>query len=80
MVSRKLEFEYSAIASTSEADRQCSQICGKRCLMPREQTLEPVDLQIGMNAALHQHARAAHLERLGDLLVDLLEVENVALV
>ena len=33
-----------------------------------------------MNAALHQHAGAAHLEGLGDLLVDLLEVEDVAVV
>ncbi len=33
-----------------------------------------------MDAALHQHARAAHLESLGDFLVDLLEVENVAVV
>ena len=66
------------MARTSEADRQCSQICGKRCLMPREEPLEPVDLEIGMNAALHQHAGAAHLQGLGDLLVDLLEVEDVA--
>ena len=48
--------------------------------MPREQPLEPVDLQVGMNAALHQHARPAHLHRLGDLLVDVLEVQDVALV
>ena len=45
-----------------------------------EEPLEPVDLQIGMNAALHQHAGAAHLHGLRDLLVDLLELENVALV
>jgi len=26
--------EYSAIANTSEADKQCNQICGNRCLIP----------------------------------------------
>ena len=45
-----------------------------------KQPLEPVDLEIGMDAALHQHARAAHLHGFGDLLVDRLEVEDVALV
>ena len=45
-----------------------------------EQTLEPVDLEIGMDAALHQHTGAAHLQRLGDLFVNLFEVEYVALV
>ena len=45
-----------------------------------EQPLEPIDLEIGMNAALHQHAGAAHLEGLGDLLVDFFEVEDVAFV
>ena len=44
-----------------------------------EEALEPVDLEVGMDAALHQHAGAAHLQGLGDLLVDLLEVEDVAL-
>src|ERR1039458_4453709 len=45
-----------------------------------EKPLEPVDLEIGMNAALHQHAGAAHLKGLRNLLVDFFEVENVALV
>ena len=31
-----------------------------------------------MNAALHQHAGAAHLQGLGDLLVDFFEFEDVA--
>jgi hypothetical protein len=44
-----------------------------------EEALEPVDLQVGMDAALHQHAGAAHLQGLGDLLVDLFEFEDVAL-
>jgi hypothetical protein len=44
-----------------------------------EEPLEPVDLEVGMDAALHQHAGAAHLDGLGDLLVDRLEVEDVAL-
>ena len=45
-----------------------------------EEAFEPVDLEVGMKAALHQHAGAAHLLGFGDLLVDLLEVEDVALV
>src|SRR3984957_5373772 len=44
-----------------------------------EKTLEPVDLEIGMNAALHQHARAAHFESLGDFVADGLEFEDVAI-
>src|ERR1035438_6264160 len=45
-----------------------------------EEALEPVDFEVGMNAALHQHASAAHLQRLSDLVADDLEVEDVALV
>ncbi len=52
----------------------------KALLDAAKQPLEPVDLEIGMNAALHQHARAAHLHGLGNLLVNLLEVEDVAFV
>ncbi len=44
-----------------------------------EEALEPVDLEIGVDAALHQHAGATHLDGLGDLLVNRLEVEDVAL-
>src|SRR6185312_7854081 len=50
----------------------------KALLDAAQQTLEPVDFQIGMQPALHQHAGAAHLERLGDLRVDRIEVEYVA--
>ena len=46
--------------------------------MTAEEALEPVDLEVGMDAALHQYAGAAHLKGFGDLLVDLLEVEDVA--
>ncbi len=45
-----------------------------------EESLEPVDFQVGVKAALHQHAGAAHLLGFGDLFVDLFEVEDVALV
>src|SRR5665213_1096187 len=45
-----------------------------------EQSLKPVDLEIGMDAALHQHAGAAHLQRFGNLLVNFFEVENVSIV
>ena len=52
----------------------------KALLDAGEEALEPVDLQIGMKAALHQDAGAAHLLGLGDLFVDLFEREDVALV
>ena len=45
-----------------------------------EEALEPVDLEVGMKAALHEDAGAAHLLGFGDLLVDLFEVEDVAFV
>src|ERR1700722_11892790 len=45
-----------------------------------EKALKPVDLQVGMNAALHEHASAAHLDGFGDLLVDLFELEDVSLI
>ena len=41
--------------------------------------LMPVDLQVGMQAALHQHARAAEFDGLANLFVDGFEVENVSL-
>src|SRR5277367_1369906 len=41
--------------------------------------LVPVDLEIGMQAALHQHAGAAKFDSLANLLVDCVEVENVTL-
>ena len=33
-----------------------------------EEALKPVDLEVGMNAALHEHARSAHGGGFGDLL------------
>ena len=41
--------------------------------------LVPVDLQIGMQSALHQHAGASEFDRFADLLVDGLEFEDVSL-
>src|SRR5580692_5992857 len=38
----------------------------------------PVDLQVGMQSALHQHARAAEFDGLANFLVDSVQVENVA--
>ena len=46
--------------------------------MPVKQAFEPVDLEVGVKAALHQNAGAAHLLGFGDLLVDFLEIEDVA--
>src|SRR2546425_1189017 len=40
--------------------------------------LVPVDLEIGMQAALHEHAGAAEFDGLADLVVDRVEVEDVA--
>ncbi len=50
----------------------------KPLLDAREQPLKPIDLQVWVDAALHQHTCSAHLQRLGDLLVDLFELEDVA--
>src|SRR3981189_1488216 len=40
--------------------------------------LVPLDLQIWMQPALHQHARSSEFDRFSDLLVDGVEVEDVA--
>ena len=47
--------------------------------MPLQHRLVPLDLQIGMQAALHQHAGAAQFHGFANLVVDRFEVENVAL-
>src|SRR5277367_259443 len=39
----------------------------------------PVDLQVGMQAALHQNSRSAKFDGLTDLLVNGFEVEDVSL-
>ena len=43
-----------------------------------EEVFEPVDLEVGVDAALHEDAGAAHLDGLADLVVDGVEVEDVA--
>src|SRR5207302_841346 len=43
-----------------------------------QHALVPVDLEIGMQAALHQHAGAAELDGFADFLVDSVEIEDVA--
>src|SRR5208283_2185735 len=48
-------------------------------LDPAEHLFVPVNLEIGMQAALHKHARAAEFDGLSNLLVDRVEVEDVAL-
>ena len=47
--------------------------------MPLQHLLVPVDLQIGMQAALHQHAGAAQFDGLANLVVDGFELEDVSL-
>ena len=51
---------------------------GKTLLDTAQEFLVPVDLQIRMQATLHEHASAAHLYRLTYLLVDGLEVQDIA--
>src|SRR5258708_25254189 len=50
---------------------------GKPLLDALEQSLKPFDLEIGVQAALHEHASAAHLHGFGNFLVNRFEVENV---
>jgi len=50
---------------------------GKPLFDALEQSFEPFNLEIGMQAALHKHAGAAHLHGFGNFLVNRFEVENV---
>jgi|SRR5881275_3202195 len=52
---------------------------GKALLDPTQQTLEPVDCQIGMQSALHENSGAPKFDRLSDLAVDSIEIEDVSL-
>src|SRR6185437_7961662 len=45
-----------------------------------KQALEPIDLEIGVDATLHQDAGAAHFDGFGDFFADLFEIEDVSLV
>ena len=45
---------------------------------PAHHLLVPVNLEVRMQAALHQHSRTAELDGLADLLVDRVELEDVA--
>ena len=61
----------------SLAEKQCRCTCGKRCFHAAKKFFVPFDLQVRMQTALHQHAGAADLDRLADLLVDGLEIVDV---
>ena len=50
----------------------------KALLDATQHLLVPVNFQIRMQAALHQHAGAAELDGLANLLVNRVEVENVS--
>src|SRR5438094_10547195 len=52
---------------------------GKSLLDATQHLLVPVNFQIGMQAALHQHACAAKFDRLANLVVDRFEIEDVPL-
>jgi hypothetical protein len=51
---------------------------GKTLLDSAEHLFVPVDFQIGMQAALHQHTGAAEFDGLANLFVDGVEIEDVA--
>ena len=51
---------------------------GEAALDGAEQLLVPLDLQAGVQAALHQHARAAEIDRLLNLLEDHVDAVDVA--
>ena len=69
MVSRSDRPLTSAMFVISGAEKQW-QLILNRCLMPRKQILVPFDLQIGMQAALHENAGAAQVDGLLDLVED----------
>src|SRR5437870_4560320 len=52
---------------------------GKSLLDATQHALVPPDLQIGMQAALHQHACAAKFDGFANLVVDRFEIEDVPL-
>src|SRR6185437_6965216 len=72
IVSSMLSPLTSAKWMISEAEKQCRWTLGKRCFMP-------LQLEIRMQPALHQHARAADFHRLADLSVDGLKIQHVSL-
>ena len=47
--------------------------------MPLQHLLVPVNLQVGMQTALHQHAGAAQFDGLANLVVNGFELEDVSL-
>ena len=69
MVSRRVRPLTSAMLMISGAEKQW-QMNRKRCLMRAKQIFVPLDLQIGMQAALHQNAGAAQVDGLLDLVED----------
>src|SRR5207249_8801770 len=52
---------------------------GKSLLDAAQHLLVPVNFQVRMQAALHQHAGAAEFDRLANLVVDRFEIEDVSL-
>src|SRR3954451_10306007 len=51
---------------------------GEAILDAAQHLFVPVDLEVGMKAALHEHPRTAKFDGLADLVVDGVEVEDVA--
>src|SRR6516162_7490243 len=50
----------------------------KALLQSAEQSLVPIDLEVGMQPALQQNTGSAKLDGLADFVVDDVEIENVA--
>ena len=50
---------------------------GKAFLDPAQHFLVPIDLEIRMQPALHQHSSAAQFDGLADLVIDGIELKNV---
>ena len=67
------------MCTISGADSAWSHRSGKRRLSRPEQVFVVVDLELRVVAALEEDLVAAQLVRLGDLLLDLLEREDVPL-
>src|SRR5438132_14277475 len=52
---------------------------GESLLDAAQHLLVPVNFQIGMQAALHQHARAAEFDGFANLVVDRFQIQDVSL-
>ena len=78
MVSRKTQLGVFGDGEDLAGREAVQPDLGEALLDAGKEALKPVDLEVGMDAALHEHAGAAELQRLGNLLVDFFKFEDVA--